>query len=79
MSPAKLALWVAAIIGLINATFVGVVVYELTEQSLPAAAIGVLVVLVAEGVLVKVMGAKVAAKINQAMASPPAAGSDTPR
>ena len=57
MSPARLALVVVAVVGLINATFIGVVVHELSGQSLLAGLVAALLVLVAEAVVVKVMGA----------------------
>ena len=70
MSPARLALAVAAVVGLINATFIGVVVHELSGQSMSAGVVGALLVLVAEAVVVKVMGAKIGAKLNAAMSPP---------
>jgi hypothetical protein len=68
MTPAQLALFVAAAIGLFNAAFFSVVAYEISGHSVPFGIAGAVVMLVAEAILVKVMGAKIGAQINQAMA-----------
>jgi uncharacterized membrane protein len=67
MSPAQLSLFVVAAIGLFNAAFFSVVAYELTGHSMIGGIAGAVVILVAESILVKVMGAKIFAKLNEGM------------
>jgi hypothetical protein len=65
---AQLALFVAAAVGLFNAAFFGVVAYEISGHSMAGGIAGALVILIAESILVKVMGAKIGAQFNEAMA-----------
>mgnify|MGYP003332532184 CR=1 FL=1 len=67
MTPAHVAMLVVAAVGLFNAAFFSVVAYELSGHSMAVGALGALVILVAESILVKTMGPKIAAKINEAM------------
>ena len=73
MTPAQLALGVAGVVGVFNAAFFAVVAYEISDHSMIAGAAGALVVLVAETLLVKALGPKIGAKLNEGMA--PANGS----
>ncbi|MBQ0960985.1 hypothetical protein KAK06_18665 [Ideonella sp. 4Y11] len=73
MTPAQLALGVAGVVGVFNAAFFSVVAYEISGHSMAAGAAGALIILVAEALLVKNLGPKIGAKLNESMA--PASGS----
>jgi hypothetical protein len=68
MTPAQLALGVAGVVGVFNAAFFSVVAYEISDHSVAAAVAGALVVLVAEVLLVKNLGPKIGAKLNESLA-----------
>ncbi|MBQ0933401.1 hypothetical protein KAK07_09415 [Ideonella sp. 4Y16] len=73
MTPAQLALGVAGVVGVFNAAFFSVVAYEISGHSVAAGAAGALIILVAEALLVKNLGPKIGAQLNESLA--PANGS----